>query len=111
MREKTTSSEASQWPNTHWLRRLVLLWLFPWRAHRLITKDGQVYVVRDGEFREREIQTPFTREWTPESEVPFSSIPYFEDYHREAYFAAKPFQENLYYSLLLSCIFCNESYI
>lgn len=77
-----------------WLRCLVILWLFPWRTHKLITANGLVYVVRDGEFREREIQNPLTGQWKPEREVTFSSIPYFEDYHRNSYFAAKPFEEN-----------------
>ena len=95
MREKTPSSEASEWRDTHWLRRLVLRWLFPWGESKLITADKQIYTVRSAPMREREIRNPWSGRWTPESEVRFSRLECFEDYHSDAYFAAEPFEENV----------------
>lgn len=72
-----------------------------WRESRLVSPDGIIYIVRDAPGREREVcDAPgrecevcdaWCRTWTPESRAQFSSLPCFEEYHRQQYRAARPY--------------------
>lgn len=76
------------------VRRLVLRPI-PWRESQLISRDGQtIYTVRNRDGEERQIFHARQREWTPISKAQFSTLPCFEDYHREKFNAAIPYSQN-----------------
>jgi len=67
----------------------------PWRESQLISRDGQtIYTVRDREGEERQILHAWRREWTPISQARFSTLPCYEDYHREKFSTAIPYTPN-----------------
>lgn len=56
-----------------------------WQHRDVLSPDGFVFAVREAPGQEREIRNPQTGEWRPESEVRFSHLPVFEEYHRQQY--------------------------
>lgn len=76
------------------VRRLVLRPV-PWVESQLISRDGQtIFTVRDRPGEERQILHARRREWTPVIKAQFSTLPCFEDYHREKFEAAIPYSQN-----------------
>ena len=67
----------------------------PWRESQLISRDGQtIYTVRDREGEESQILHAWRRVWTPISKAQFSTLPCYEDYHREKFNTAIPYTQN-----------------
>ena len=65
-----------------------------WKESKLISQDGQmVYIVRDREGEERQVLHRL-RGWEPVSAARFSTLPCFEDYHREKFETAIPYKPN-----------------
>lgn len=57
----------------------------PWVQSQLISRDGQmIYTVRDREGDERQVLHRH-RGWEPVSMARFSTLPCFEDYHRNKF--------------------------
>lgn len=59
-----------------------------WVVRELRSPGGFVYTVRDAPGQERQILHARSRQWVPESECQFSSLPFFEQWHRDDYRAA-----------------------
>ena len=75
------------------VRRLVLRPV-PWVESQLISRDGQmIYTVRQRPGEERQILHCW-RGWVPVSQARFSTLPCFEDYHREKFETAIPYSQN-----------------
>lgn len=71
----------------------LLTWLLRrtprWVESELISLDGKrIYTVRDRPGEERQVQDKYGR-WHPVSLAKFSSIPMWEDFHRERFMTAK----------------------
>jgi len=85
------------------VRRLVLR-SRPWRESQLISRDGQtIYTVRDRDGDERQILHARRREWTPISQARFSTLPCYEDYHREKFNTAIPYTHNAQHHAERAC--------
>lgn len=75
------------------VRRLVLRPV-PWVESQMISRDGGlIYLVRDRPGEERQILHRW-RGWEPVSRARFSTLPCFEDYHREKFETAIPYSQN-----------------
>ena len=76
------------------VRRLVLRPV-PWRESQLISCDGQmIYTVRERDGEERQVLHRW-RGWETVSKARFSTLPCFEDYHREKFNTAIPYTQNV----------------
>lgn len=66
----------------------------PWRESQLISQDGQmIYTVRERDGEERQV-LHLWRGWEPVSTARFSTLPCFEEYHRQKFNAAIPYTQN-----------------
>ena len=66
----------------------------PWVQSQLVSRDGQmIYTVRDREGDERQVLHN-QHGWEPVSVARFSTLPCFEDYHRDKFYAATRYAPN-----------------
>lgn len=72
----------------HWIFRHVHCW----RGSELESEDGAlIYYIRDCRIcSDRQVQNRLTGKWSDPRETRFSSVPYFEDWHREQFQHARP---------------------
>lgn len=61
---------------------------------RLISPDNIVFTVRDRPGKPREIKNPRTDKWSFDTDIKFSSLPTFEEYHAEQYRLAQPIKQD-----------------
>lgn len=73
------------------LQKMMVMRPRPWRESRLISRDGTlVYVVRDRDGEERQV-LQLSNKWVPISKAQFSILPCFEEYHRDLFNTAVPY--------------------
>jgi len=91
MKKTKAQHDGAVW---RYLNRLVLGERVDWKESQLITSAGIVYTVRDADGHERQIKTPWSGDWNPESSVSHSWLPQYESQMSEEYKAAIPFEND-----------------